>query len=107
MADMAAEMELARSMLFAGLASFENDDSAARLKTMSAAKAFVTNAARSVCGQAIQLHGGIGMSEEYAVGHYFKRVIVADALLGSSALHEAGCAKQLHSQISTGLSHAC
>jgi alkylation response protein AidB-like acyl-CoA dehydrogenase len=58
MADMAAEMELARSMLFAALASFENDDASTRLDTLSAAKAFITNAARNVCAQGIQLHGG-------------------------------------------------
>jgi alkylation response protein AidB-like acyl-CoA dehydrogenase len=99
MADMAAEMELARSMLFAALASFENDDAATRLDTVSAAKAFITNAARNVCGQGIQLHGGIGMTEDYVVGHYFKRAAVADVLLGGGALHEAACAKRLQSRI--------
>lgn len=89
MADMAAEMELARSMLFTALDSFTNDDTARRNEVLSAAKAFITNAARNVCGQGIQLHGGIGMTEEYVVGHYFKRAVVADVLLGSSASHEA------------------
>jgi alkylation response protein AidB-like acyl-CoA dehydrogenase len=91
-ADMAAEMELARSVLYAALASVENDDAATRQMTLSAAKALVGRAARTVCGQAIQLHGGIGMTEEYLVGHYFKRAVVADLLLGSSERHEAVCA---------------
>jgi alkylation response protein AidB-like acyl-CoA dehydrogenase len=92
MADMAAEMEVARSMLFAALASVENDDDATRQRTLSAAKALISRAAKTVCGQAIQLHGGIGMTEEYQVGHYFKRAIVADLLLGSSERHEAAYA---------------
>jgi alkylation response protein AidB-like acyl-CoA dehydrogenase len=106
MADMAAEMELARSMLFAALASFENDDATARLETLAAAKAFICGAARNVCGQGIQMHGGIGMTEEYLVGHYFKRAVVADVLLGSSALHEAACAKSLRDRLVEGVAVA-
>jgi hypothetical protein len=48
-----------------------------------------------VCAQAIQLHGGIGMTEEYQVGHYYKRAVVADVLFGSSDAHDAACAAQL------------
>jgi alkylation response protein AidB-like acyl-CoA dehydrogenase len=95
-ADMAAEMEMARSMLFVALASVENDDAPTRQRTMSAAKALVGRAAKFVCGQAIQLHGGIGMTEEYSVGHYFKRAVVADLLLGSSERHEAAYAAGIH-----------
>jgi alkylation response protein AidB-like acyl-CoA dehydrogenase len=94
-ADMAAEMELARSMLFAALASVENDKGATRQSTVSAAKALIGRAARNVCGQAIQLHGGIGMTEELEVGHHFKRAVVADLLLGSSERHEATCAAEV------------
>ncbi|AMO22737.1 acyl-CoA dehydrogenase [Ramlibacter solisilvae] len=92
LADMAAEMELARSMLYAALASVLNDDAATRQATLSAAKTLIGRAAKTVCGQAIQLHGGIGMTEEYLVGHYFKRAVVAELLLGSSERHEAACA---------------
>ncbi|MCG5076168.1 acyl-CoA dehydrogenase family protein [Paraburkholderia tagetis] len=95
MADMAAEMELARSMLFALLAAFEGGDETALQYTASACKAFVCRAAKNVCGQAIQLHGGIGMTEEYAIGHYFKRAVVADLVFGSSDQHEAACAAAL------------
>jgi alkylation response protein AidB-like acyl-CoA dehydrogenase len=102
LADMAAEMEMARSMLFAAIASFQNDDAPVRHETLSGAKAFITNAARNVCGQGIQLHGGIGMTEEYIVGHFFKRAVVADALLGSSALHEAACARALQERLTPG-----
>lgn len=92
MADMAAELELARSMLYALLASLMNGGAAASRRVVSQAKALVGRSARFVCGQAIQLHGGIGLTEEYAVGHYYKRAVVADLLLGSSDAHESLCA---------------
>ncbi|MBO9695236.1 MAG: acyl-CoA dehydrogenase family protein [Sphingopyxis sp.] len=101
LADMAAEMELARSMLFAALAAFENDDAATRRVAIAGAKAFVTEAARNVCGQGIQLHGGIGMTDECAIGHYFKRAIVADALFGTRSVHAAACAEALAADLDT------
>ncbi|MCY1332297.1 Acryloyl-CoA reductase (NADH) [compost metagenome] len=98
-ADMAAEMELARSMLHAALFSMENDEEVARQRTLSAAKALVCRAAKFVCAQGIQLHGGIGMTEEYGIGHYYKHAVVADLLLGSSDRHEAACATALQNQL--------
>jgi alkylation response protein AidB-like acyl-CoA dehydrogenase len=99
MADMAAELEVARSMLYALLGSLDNDVVDARQHTVSQAKALIGRAAKFVCGQAIQLHGGIGMTEEYAVGHYYKRAVVAEVLLGGSARHEAACAAQLQQSL--------
>ena len=46
------------------------------------AKLLIGRHARTVCQHAIQLHGGIGMTEEYAVGHYLRRVHVRDHLFG-------------------------
>jgi alkylation response protein AidB-like acyl-CoA dehydrogenase len=94
-ADMAAELELARSMLYALLTSIVNDTDQDRRHVSSQAKAFIGRAARVVSGQAIQLHGGIGMTDECAIGHYFKRAIVADVLFGNSDWHEAKCATAL------------
>lgn len=99
MADMAAELELARSMLHVALASMTNDDEPTRRKTLSGAKMLIGRAAKFVCGQGIQLHGGIGMTEEYLVGHYYKRAVVADLLLGSSDSHEAACATALQAEL--------
>lgn len=95
MADMATEMELARSMLFAAMAAVLSDHADQRDQTVSYAKSLIGRSAKFVCGQAIQLHGGIGMTEEYTVGHYFKYVMVANALLGSSSRHDEACALQL------------
>ncbi|RKR37772.1 acyl-CoA dehydrogenase family protein [Paraburkholderia sp. BL17N1] len=106
MADMAAEMELARSMLYVLLASLENDDEATRQHTVSAAKALIGRTAKQVCGQAIQLHGGIGMTEEYTIGHYFKRAVVGDLLYGTSDQHDAYCAASLRDALSLSTENA-
>ncbi len=89
LADMATEMELARSVLFALLAAIEVGEEDAIARATSQAKFLVGQAAKKVCGRAIQLHGGIGMTEECAIGHYFKRAVVADILLGTSDGHVA------------------
>ncbi|SCU75930.1 Acyl-CoA dehydrogenase [Cupriavidus necator] len=99
MAEMAAELEIARSMLYALLESIENDDAGTLAGTVSQAKALIGRAARYVCGQGIQLHGGIGMTEEYTVGHYFKRAVVADVLFGNADLHEARNARALQATL--------
>jgi alkylation response protein AidB-like acyl-CoA dehydrogenase len=102
LADMAAELEVARSMLYALLASLANDGADDQWLAVSQAKMIVGRAAKFVCGQAIQLHGGIGMTEEYSVGHYYKRAVVADILFGSSDRHEAACAARLQQALSAG-----
>ena len=99
MADMAGELEVARSMLHVALDSLINDDELQMQQRLSSAKSLICRAAKFVCGQAIQAHGGIGMTEEYAIGHYFKRAIVADLLLGSSDRHDAVCARALQGQL--------
>ncbi|CAD6551207.1 Acryloyl-CoA reductase (NADH) [Paraburkholderia kirstenboschensis] len=95
LADMAAELEVARSMLYALLASIANDTAEQRDYVVSQTASLTSAAAKYVCGQAIQLHGGIGMTEEYQVGHYYKRAIVAEALLGGGDRHDARCAQYL------------
>jgi len=98
-ADMAADLEIARSMLYALVASIQNDSEPARLLAVSQAKSVIGRAARAVCAQAIQLHGGIGMTEEYVVGHYYKRAVVADVLFGTSDQHDSLCAAQLQKEL--------
>ncbi|WP_350029794.1 acyl-CoA dehydrogenase [Caballeronia sp. INDeC2] len=102
LADMAAELEIARSMLYALLASIMNDEAGRRDYVVSQAKSLIGRAAKFVCGQSIQLHGGIGVTEEYQIGHYFKRAIVADALLGGSDRHDARCADYLRRTLNQG-----
>ena len=89
MADMLIETELARSMLYRGLVTLAETDPAARRKSVSAAKVQIGEAGYFVGGQAIQLHGGIGLTEEYSVGHYFKRLTLVRGLFGSTDTHLA------------------
>lgn len=96
MADMASELELARSMLHALLAAIQGGSGSQQQWALSQAKAFIGRATKAVCGQAIQLHGGVGMTEEYVVGHYFKRAVVLDLLLGSGDRHDEMRANSLN-----------
>ena len=54
---------------------------------MAAAKVQIGRSGRFVGQQAIQLHGGIGMTMEYKVGHYFKRVTMIDTMFGDAGHH--------------------
>jgi alkylation response protein AidB-like acyl-CoA dehydrogenase len=62
-------------------------DPAERRMTSAAAKAKIGIAARFVGEQAIQLHGGIGMTDQHPVGHYYKRLACIDTWFGSSDFH--------------------
>ena len=91
MAEMFIEVELARSMAFLAAMTLDEqrDDPLARARGISAAKVQIAKSGRFVGQSAIQLHGGIGMSEEYKVGHYFKRMTIVERLLGDADYHLA------------------
>ncbi len=86
--DMTMALELARSLVMvAAIKIDENAPDAAAL--VSAAKSQVGRAGRFIGKNAVQLHGGIGVSQEYALGHYFKYLLASDILLGDSSYHAA------------------
>ena len=86
--DMLIQLELARSICYYGtVALLEDGDARDRGKALSATKVQIARSGRYVGQQAIQLHGGIGMSEEYAVGHYFKRMSMIELALGDVDYH--------------------
>lgn len=87
MAEMFIETEQARSIVLHALASFDSGDSGEVQRAISAAKTLVTRACRFVTGQGIQLHGGIGTTEEYAVGHHYRSMLVFDYRFGDAAFH--------------------
>lgn len=62
---------------------------AERARTVSGAKAYISNAARKVANEAVQMHGGLGITEELDVSHYFRRLMVNAALFGSRDEHFA------------------
>lgn len=67
----------------------DGDDAAARMRMVSGLKRFLGGRMRRAGASAIQLHGGIGVTQEYALGGYVKRVLLADMLNGSSETHAA------------------
>jgi len=85
--DMLIALEQARSMaMFAAIMAGE-PDAAERRAAISAAKVQIGRSGRFVGQQAIQLHGGIGMTAEYKAGHYFKRVTMIDTMFGDADHH--------------------
>jgi pimeloyl-CoA dehydrogenase small subunit len=85
--DMLIALEQARSMaMFATMMAAE-DNAAERRNAISAAKVQIGRSGKLVGQQAIQLHGGIGMTMEYKVGHYFKRVTMIDTMFGDADHH--------------------
>ncbi|MGO1121075.1 acyl-CoA dehydrogenase family protein [Rhodovibrionaceae bacterium A322] len=58
-----------------------------RLLAASAIKSKIGEAARFVGGQGVQLHGGIGMTDEFPIGHFYKRLMAIDMIFGNSDFH--------------------
>ncbi|ODV40561.1 acyl-CoA dehydrogenase [Cupriavidus sp. UYMMa02A] len=86
--DMLVALEQSRSLSVSlALALAGRNDLTGATVPSHVAKAFITRHARQVCQEAIQMHGGIGMTEEYAVGHYLRRILVLDQLHGDMQYH--------------------
>ena len=86
MVDMFIQVEQAVSMTY--MANIKLGEPAAeRAKAVSAAKVQIGRACRFVGQNAIQLHGGMGMTDEMAIGHYFKRATMIEGQFGSVDHH--------------------
>jgi pimeloyl-CoA dehydrogenase small subunit len=85
--DMLIALEQARSMAMYATMMTQESDAAERRRALGAAKVQIGRSSRFIGQQAIQLHGGIGMTREYKVGHYFKRVTMIDATFGDVDHH--------------------
>ena len=86
-AEMLVALEQGRSMAMLAAMMVDEPDAAERARNISMAKVGVGQAGRFVSQNAVQLHGGIGMTEEYAIGHFFRRVMVIEHLFGDTAYH--------------------
>jgi pimeloyl-CoA dehydrogenase small subunit len=85
--EMMMSLEQGRSLAMLAAIMIDDDDHAQRARDISTAKVGVGQAARFVSQNAVQLHGGIGMTEEYAVGHYFRRCMVIEHSFGDTGYH--------------------
>ena len=86
MADVLIELEQMRSAIINASARLQ-DKPALRNRYISAAKYLLGTIGRQVAEEAIQIHGGMGMTWEYPVGHYAKRIIMLDHLFGDTDHH--------------------
>ncbi|MFL0241745.1 acyl-CoA dehydrogenase family protein [Mycobacterium sp. SMC-17] len=86
MVDMHMELEQSVSAVYLAVLNLEAD-AHTRARAVSAAKATVGRAARFIGQNAVQLHGGMGMTEELAIGHYFKRLTAVQYEYGSTDHH--------------------
>jgi alkylation response protein AidB-like acyl-CoA dehydrogenase len=87
LADMLVQKELALSMAHLAAAAVESSPAAERTRTVSAAKVLVAKAGRFIGENAIQLHGGIGVTAELELGDYFKFLTAAGQLFGDADHH--------------------
>jgi len=85
--DMFVALEQARSMALYATMMAAGDDAAERGPAVSAAKVQVNRSARSVGQEAVQLHGGIGMTLEYLGAHLFRRLTAIEVLFGDTPTH--------------------
>jgi alkylation response protein AidB-like acyl-CoA dehydrogenase len=102
MVDMHMELEQAIAAVYLAVLNLDAQP-ATRARAVSAAKVTIGRAARFIGQQAVQLHGAMGMTEELAIGHYFKRLTAIQYEFGSTDHHVAryaeltrgpGCAQQ-------------
>ena len=91
--DMYVLLEQARSMALLATMMASDDNPAERHKAVAAAKVQIGRSGRKLGQEAVQLHGGIGVTMEYMVGHYFKRMSMIELLFGDADTHLAQLAE--------------
>jgi alkylation response protein AidB-like acyl-CoA dehydrogenase len=86
MVDMFIDSELAKSLLYKAMLEVDSN-SDDRFKHVSALKAHVGKFGKLSAQNAVQLHGGMGVSEEMMIGHYLKKMVAVDAMFGNADFH--------------------
>lgn len=87
MADMFIQSEQATSMSYLAAIRCIDTDATQRRRALSAAKVIIGQTGRFIAQQAVQLHGGMGMTDELMVSHYFKRLTAIDLTFGDTDFH--------------------
>jgi alkylation response protein AidB-like acyl-CoA dehydrogenase len=87
MVEMLIHVEQAKSMSYLAAMRSQQEDPIAGGRAISAAKVVVGQACRRVGQEAVQMHGGMGMTDELNVGHYFKRLTAIELTLGDTEHH--------------------
>jgi alkylation response protein AidB-like acyl-CoA dehydrogenase len=89
MVEMFMQLEQARSMAYLAAVKLASADDAERRRAVSAAKVRIGQAGKYVGQQAVQLHGGMGVTNELPAAHYFKRLTMIELSLGDTDHHLA------------------
>ena len=87
MVDILIACEESRSAALIATLRLEDEDASRRDKAVAAAKVKIGQSARFIGQSAIQLHGGMGMTDEMQISHYFKRLTMIDLMFGDHAYH--------------------
>jgi alkylation response protein AidB-like acyl-CoA dehydrogenase len=87
MVDMVISLEQARSMAYLACVKVDTADAAERRRVVSASKVRVADACRHVSQESVQLHGGMGMTEELKVSHTFRRLTMLAQTFGDADHH--------------------
>jgi pimeloyl-CoA dehydrogenase small subunit len=95
LAEMLMSLEQGRSMAMLAAMTLDEPDTYERAHNIAMAKVGIGQAGRFVSQNAVQLHGGIGMTEELAIGHYFRRCMVIERLFGDTAHYLARLAAEV------------
>ncbi|TIN32411.1 MAG: pimeloyl-CoA dehydrogenase small subunit [Mesorhizobium sp.] len=85
--DILVESEQSRSMAIYAAMMASECDATERERAVSAAKIQIGRSAKVIGHKSIQLHGAIGMTMQYSIGHYFKRVAMIDTMFGDADHH--------------------
>ncbi len=85
--DMLMHVEMSRSMAMEAAVACDNTNAPTRAKAISAAKTLISQGCRFVGQNAVQLHGGIGVTHELNTSHYFKRLTMISVTFGDADWH--------------------
>lgn len=87
MADMLLHLEQARLMSYLAAMHCKNENKTTRQRTLSAAKVTIGQACRFIAQNSVQLHGGMGMTDELILSHWFKRLTAIEMSMGDTDMH--------------------
>ncbi len=85
--DMLGAKDFSRALTYRAAGVIDNGNSKDRAKAVSAAKVEMGKAGKKIGQESIQLHGGMGMTDDMSIGHYFKRLTMIDILFGNTDYH--------------------
>jgi alkylation response protein AidB-like acyl-CoA dehydrogenase len=95
MVDTMMAFEQSKSLLFKALCEYEIDPASADT-TIHALKVLIDRNSKLVYGEAIQMHGGMGITDELDIGHYAKRLMMINATLGDGSFHRSKFIEQTY-----------